>query len=468
MTRADFRTFVRDRRANVAMMFGLMVVPMIFVVGMGIDYGTAARLKSKLNAAADAAVLAAVTPAMMTQNDAASVTAATNMFNALVVGLPRLIYNSSTGVTVTVQDVGLARNVTVAYTAASQNLFGGVLNMNTIALGGSSTGSAATPPNINFYLMLDTSPSMAIAGTPADITTMVNNTSAQSGCAFACHEADPAADNLGNPGGEDNYALARNLGVTLRTDLLDSAITDLTNTAYNAENNPSIPVEPKYQMSISTFDTAFNNIVPLTSSFVSAWSSQLATMQANNTQFLEVYSNNYACQSTTTTTTSHGVKTTTTNPCGAGTSSIASGGSDADTNYDAAMQGITNLMPTPGNGTNQAGDTPQEILFMVTDGVEDEDVNGSRQQSTMTGSKDWCTPLKSKGIKIAILYTEYFPLPTNSWYNTYIAPIQPSIGTTLQSCASSGLFYEVGMGQDISSALEELFQEAVASAHLTQ
>ena len=55
---------------------------------------------------------------------------------------------------------------------------------------------------------------------------------------------------------------------------------------------------------------------------------------------------------------------------------IALGGGDADTNYDAAMTGITALMPTPGNGTNKAGDTPQEILFMVTDGVEDENVSG--------------------------------------------------------------------------------------------
>ena len=126
MIHAIFRKFVQDRRANVAMMFGLMVVPMIFIVGMGIDYGTAARLKSKMNAAADAAVLAAVTPAMMTQSDANSSTAATNMFNALVAGLPRLIYNPASGLTVTVADVGLQRNVTVAYSAQSQNLFGGV------------------------------------------------------------------------------------------------------------------------------------------------------------------------------------------------------------------------------------------------------------------------------------------------------------------------------------------------------
>ena len=410
MTHAIFRKFIQDRRANVAMMFGLMVVPMIFIVGMGIDYGTAARLKSKMNAAADAAVLAAVTPAMMTQTDAASKTAATNMFNALVTGLPRLIYNSSNGLTVTITDVGLQRNVTVAYSAQSQNLFGGFLGSNTLAFAGSSTGAAATPPNINFYLLLDDSPSMAIAGTPADITTMVNNTSAQGGCAFACHEANPAGESpaLGNPGGEDNYALARSLGVTLRADLLDQAVTDLTNQAYSAAHNPSIPVDPVYQMSINSFDVAFNQLVPLTGNFVSAWATQLSSMQTNNTQTLLVYDNNNACKSTTTKVNGKNV----TNPCGAGTAN-----QDADTNYDAAMQGITALMPTPGNGTNKAGDTPQEILFIVTDGVEDELVSGSRQESTMTGTKDYCTPLKAKGIKIAILYTEYFPLPTNSWYN---------------------------------------------------
>ena len=36
------------------------------------------------------------------------------------------------------------------------------------------------------------------------------------------------------------------------------------------------------------------------------------------------------------------------------------------------MNSINNLMPKPGNGTKASGDTPQEVLFFVTDGVEDE------------------------------------------------------------------------------------------------
>jgi Flp pilus assembly protein TadG len=119
MYRVAFRNFAGDRRGNVAMMFSLLAVPLIFVIGMAVDYGTAARLKSKLNAAADSAVLAAVTPAMMGQSDTAASTAAAAMFNAEVVGLPRLIYDPTT-LSVTVTPAGLGRNVTVAYTAQSQ------------------------------------------------------------------------------------------------------------------------------------------------------------------------------------------------------------------------------------------------------------------------------------------------------------------------------------------------------------
>jgi Flp pilus assembly protein TadG len=459
---AAFGNFAHDRRANVALMFAFLVLPIIFGIGMAVDYGTAARLKSKLNEAADAAVLAAVTPAMMNQSNAAAILAAKNMFIAQTTGQRRLIFDGTqqADLNVTIAaNTGLARTVTVTYHGQSQNVFGGIVAWNTIPFGGTATASAATPPNIDFYLMLDTSPSMGIAGTPTDIATMVAHTSSQGGCAFACHEANPSADGLGNPGGEDNYALARNLGVTLRADLLVTAMTDLTNTAYAAEHNPALPVQPAYRMSINSFDLSLHPLVTLTSNFVTAWSTQSAAMQASNTQTLQVYDNNNACTATSTTT--HGV--TTTNPCGGPASN-----SDAFTNYDAAMGGITALMPTPGGGTTNAGDTPREILFIVTDGVEDETVGGGRQQSTMIGTKDWCTPLKNNGIKIAILYTEYFPLPTNSWYNTYIAPIQPSIGTTLQNCASSGLFYEAGLGQNISAALQELFQSAVNSAHLTQ
>ena len=117
---ATAQRFAQDRRGNVALMFSLLAVPLVFAVGMSIDYGTAASLQSKLNAAADSAVLAAVTPAMMNQSDAASKLAAQNMFNAQVVGVPRLIYDPSK-LAITITDVGVKRLVNVAYSAQSNS-----------------------------------------------------------------------------------------------------------------------------------------------------------------------------------------------------------------------------------------------------------------------------------------------------------------------------------------------------------
>lgn len=76
--------------------------------------------------------------------------------------------------------------------------------------------------------------------------------------------------------------------------------------------------------------------------------------------------------------------------------------------------------------------------------------------------------MKSRGITIAALYTTYLPLPTNAWYNTWIAPWQGSIGTNMQNCASPGLYFEVSPTQGISDAMTALFQKAVGLARLTK
>lgn len=435
------------------MIFAISLVPLLYLTGVGVDYGSAAMREAQLNAIADAASLAAVTPTMMVSQDSASVTAAKNTFNAQASTIPGVNYNSA-NLTVTVADSITTRTVTVSYTATSQNFFPSILGESTIALSGTSQAVGSVAPNINFYLLLDDSPSMAIPASSADITTMVNNTSAQGGCAFACHESNPSgSDNSGNPNGEDNYALARSLGLTLRIDNLATATENLTTVAQQTETNYSAT----YKMAVYTFDSGFNTIAALTSS-LSTVSTDAAKIGVE-----EVYSNNYLTKSTD--------------------------NSDEDTNFDSAMNSMNTTMPTPGNGTNTAGDTPQEVLFIVTDGLVDEKASstpslsksygsytGSRQQSTVnplnsSGSEpdtDYCTTIKNRGIRIAVLYTEYLPLPTNSWYNTWIAPFQSQIGPNMQNCASPGLFFQVTTDGDITAAMAALFQKSIASAHLSQ
>jgi hypothetical protein len=76
--------------------------------------------------------------------------------------------------------------------------------------------------------------------------------------------------------------------------------------------------------------------------------------------------------------------------------------------------------------------------------------------------------LKDRGVLIAVLYTTYLPLPTNSWYNTCIKPFSSQISPAMQSCASPGLFFEVSPTQGISDAMTALFQNAVMTARLTK
>ena len=423
------RRFAKDRAANVAVIFSLASVPMIYLMGIGVDYTYAASRQAQLNAAADAAALAAVTPTMMAQSTAAATTTAQNTFNAQASAISGLTYDPK-NLSVSISTNGSVRTVTVNYAAASQNFFPSFLGMNTIPVSGGSQSTAGLAPNIDFYLLLDDSPSMAIAATQSGINTLVNNTQHQGGCAFGCHQSNTQPDDLGNPGGEDNYTLARNLKVTLRIDLVNQASQDLMTSAQTTENSNTA----SYRMAIYTFDTAFNTIGKLTSNLTKAQKS------AAKIAVQQVYSNNWLTSN--------------------------NDNSDTDTDYDNAMSNINSVMPNPGSGTNTKNDTPQEVLFLVTDGVEDELVNGSRQQSLMDNG--WCNTIKNRGIRIAVLYTTYLPLPTNAWYNSYIAPFQSNISAQMQNCASPGLFYEVQTGGDISAAMIALFQLAVQSAYLSQ
>ena len=129
--------FAGDKRAGVAIMFAMSLIPLTLLTGMTVDYTRASLRQSQINAAADSAALLAVTPKMMAQSDQALITAATNAFNAEVALIPGINYSPSS-LSVTVNDVGLSRTVTISYSAQSQNAFGNILGQQTINFTGTS------------------------------------------------------------------------------------------------------------------------------------------------------------------------------------------------------------------------------------------------------------------------------------------------------------------------------------------
>ena len=467
MMRGWVKRFVRDRRANVAVIFALATIPSIYLLGMATDYTQALRKKNQLDAAADAAAIAAVRPAMLLQTDAAAQSAATAVFASTANNVPGL--TGAPSPTITIVDSGLQRTVTVSYSARSINNFGNVLGSTAWPINGTSTARAASAPNMNFYLVLDDSPSMAIGATQTDINNLISYTSSQpsasKSCGFACHESHPNLDSGANSSSVDNLTVARNKGVTLRIDLVINAVNQLLVSWSNcpqagvsggvmqcmsALNNTS------YKAGLYTFDYNFNTLQSPTSP-------STAGSAISNIQLMTVDHQNCVISGSCTT--------------------------DYGTDIENALTSVNNIMPNPGLGSNQTGDTPQEVVFLVTDGVDDKIISlssscnanatlqsvGSNFRCQQPVDPTVCTTIKNRGIRIAILYTEYLQLPTDSWYTSHIAQFNnPSSSTgqiaqNLQSCASPGLFSDVQTGGDISAALTALFIKVASStASLTQ
>jgi len=429
--------FRGDQRGNIAVLFAVACVPLISAIGCAVDYSRATLYGVKLQAAADAASVGSIARASTAFVEAGSMTVdglipdgavdAKNIFNGYMSGATGYTLNN---VAAAVTKSSGTVSSTVAFSADVTSAFLGVVGANKMTVTGSSTSTANLPLYIDFYLLLDNSPSMGVGATPADVATMVNNTSDQ--CAFACHDLSNA---------NNYYNLAKSLGVTTRIDVLRTATQQLMDTAAQTETYSN-----QYRMAIYDFggssDTqALRALFALSSNLGSAKSA------AGNIDLMTVNGQN--------------------------------DNKDQDTGFTTIFPAINPQIGTPGTGTAAA---PQKYLFFVSDGVADEYNTGCLKPSTGGRCQSpinpaLCTTLKNRGVKIAVLYTTYLALPTNAWYNSWIAPFNlgpygPSpnseIALDMASCASPGLYFEVSPNQGISQAMNALFQKAVADARISQ
>jgi Flp pilus assembly protein TadG len=429
--------FRGDQRGNVAVIFTLALLPILSAIGCVVDYSRATQLRSKLLAAADAASVGSISktsPAFIAAGSMtvdgpipAGVTDATNIFNGNMSGVSGYTLNSMTPV---VTKANSAVTSTITFSADIPTMFLGVMGKSTMTVTGTSTSTANMPLFIDFYLLLDNSPSMGVGATPADVATMVANT--PDSCAFACHDLNDS---------NNYYKLAKTLGVTTRIDVLRTATQQLMDTAAATQTYSS-----QFRMAIYDFGGS-SDTQGLRALFALSSSLTSAKTAAGNIDLMTVNGQN--------------------------------DNGDQDTGFTAIMPAISSAISAPGAGTSGA---PQKYVFFVSDGVADESNTSclkpksgtSRCQSPIDPSL--CTTIKNRGVKIAVLYTTYLALPTNAWYNSWISPFNtgpygPSpnseIALNMASCASPGLYFEVSPTQGISQAMTTLFQKAVADARIS-
>lgn len=252
---------------------------------------------------------------------------------------------------------------------------------------------------------------MALAATPADIKSLENLT----GCAFACHDLSETKDRL---------QIATEAKIQLRIDAAREALAALIPTMESKSTQ-----NDQYRVSGYHFGDKIE--------------SRVATQFIRQTTNLD--------QAATDALSLHLMSM----PFPGYNNQMAS-------DFASTLSQMTTLIGQSGDGTSVG--RRQKMLLIITDGMNTTlrpadcpiALNAYGQCQSPIDPK-WCATMKANGVKIGILYTTYYPVPSDSWYNTYIKPVQPSLGTRLAQCASPNMFSEVQPHQGITQALQDLF-----------
>lgn len=272
----------------------------------------------------------------------------------------------------------------------------------------------------------------------------VNGYTAYAGppCSFACHSDGSKAAGLGT----DSWAMARRNGVTVRFDLLKNA----TNLVLQTMASDNVASLNNLTVGIYTFNTGVTAVYP-----------GAATCTTNNTNTTEACGDFTTAQSDVGAPPKAGSGVYTDTGIQPGVA-LATGNND-DTAFTESMSTLAKTYLTPaGNGTSAS--SPRKVLFLITDGFEDDPNTGTR--AAMPSSA--CTQFKDMGYTVYVVYTPYYPV-MHEWYLTNAVSIvegsgSDSISYNLQACASSsGNYISASDQTSLNNALQTFLKNALAA-----
>ncbi|MET0527804.1 MAG: pilus assembly protein TadG-related protein [Microvirga sp.] len=147
--------FAHDERGNVAILFALTVVPLIFLAGAGVDYGRASSLRARLQNAVDGTALSLCQMSTKTSN-AEIQTQALKLFAAYMQDSANLVTPLSIG--------SNPRTITVRGNSTYRTAFASILGLNAVDVGASSQCATPVGQIFEIAMALDTTGSMRNAG----------------------------------------------------------------------------------------------------------------------------------------------------------------------------------------------------------------------------------------------------------------------------------------------------------------
>jgi Flp pilus assembly protein TadG len=444
--------FWRDDQGNIALLTALLIVPLVLAVGMSIDLAFAWQSRQNVQQLSDeiSTITTSTARDYLATNGVSQIAAATTAANTQAQALctdftskNKQLSSIQCGVTLSLQ--GLVVYSTSTVSASYNTFFMQIVGSTQIAYSATANAQASLPPYIDFYMLLDNSPSMGIGATVADMNLIANNTG---GCEFACHDTNP------NESGSNTYQTAKNAGATLRIDQVKTAAQSLL--TYAGQQSYA----NRYRIAAYSFgDQAYPGKIGL---------KQLSALNGNFSQVSTALS-------------SLDLMWIATN----------NDNNNDDSDIDGNLTALANQIPAPGDGSSTAKSL--KVIFLVTDGAADiappnpgnnrywswsgiypgswsnpcvttyNDYDGNHCMQPVTVSV--CSAIKAKNILIAALYTTYFKYSNSVEYPTYIQPIASAIPANLQACASPGLYFEVNpQTTGLNQAMQTLFQAAINQA----
>lgn len=404
-----FRLF-HAAEGNIAILFSLALMVMLGGAGAAIDYVRLNDEKTIYAAAADAAVLAAVATAREAEKNGEqnipqlARDAALQAWNANISGAD---FVSKNGPDITITHEGIAWTAKVSFDELSPTSLIALLGVDNMRLAGEASASTKVEKFISywdFHILIDTSSSMGIGATAADMAALEAHP--QINCAFACHSADYSN------GDTDSAKIAQKEGIKLRIDVVDEAVDSMIDDLKKASTDDNI------RSQLWGLNDSADNLVDLTKN-----------LNEVKNHKIELY------------------KT----PVSVG-----------NTNYEAALAKITSEVGEAGDGKSAV--SPKKAVFIVTDGIHDTNVNTSNVSYVwwsdhQMGTVDpaFCQSMKDDGVLVGVLFIDYI---SPAQYADVMSNVTPSVLPSLESCASEGLFFNATSPEGITSAMKEMLATA--------
>ena len=299
---------------------------------------------------------------------------------------------------------------------------------------------------------------MGIAATDSDMATLYARvgqygmqTGGEGGCVFGCHVpayvnccSGPTQAIGGSPVSNETLAHSSTYGkpITLR---IDSAVTAIQNTITQAQNlaggyaNIRIGL---YEINHGPGSSSYITTVSGPSSNYSDLATKAATIDLGN--------NN--------------------------------AGGYGDTDFDDEIAAFAATLPP--NGTGATALTPENYVFIITDGLSDNSGASSNNHPTTAFNSADCTPIKTKAT-VGVIYTTYNKIYYNNDatktnpvtgndletnFNNLVYPYLNAITTNLQACTSDKkqYYFEASDGPALIAKLQQLFAATQKVDHVSQ